>query len=210
MRMIVSKFSIAYDETKSLFLFLKLLLKDGWPCRCMCAGSMLRRKRSNPTQLQAAPQLCASSDFCFGSPPILVNFCRADQKVTDLGLFWSIEFVYGQVATKHKWWRKQAKHPNIWYQICFILKPFEQNIPEHWKWRSFTQLQMKFEVLMVNICTGALMDEYSLQALQVIKLRGCDLLSGTIPSISLTSSEYIKAALQSSMFQINTACKATS
>jgi hypothetical protein len=69
---------------------------------------------------------------------------------------------------------------------------------------------MKFEVLMVNICTGALMDEYSLQALQVIKLRGCDLLSGTIPSISLTSSEYIKAALQSSMFQINTACKATS
>jgi hypothetical protein len=60
---------------------------------------------------------------------------------------------------------------------------------------------------MVNICTGALMDEYSLQALQVIKLHA---LSGTIPSISLTSSEYIKAALQSSMFQINTACKATS
>jgi hypothetical protein len=99
--MIVSKFSIAYDERKSLFLFLKLLLKDGWPHRCMCAGSMLRHKRSNPTQLQAAPQLCAS-DLYFGSPRILVNFCRAEQKVIDLGLFWSIGFVYGQVATKHK------------------------------------------------------------------------------------------------------------
>jgi hypothetical protein len=29
-------------------------------------------------------------------------------------------------------------------KFVFILKPFEQNIPEDWKLRSFTQLQMKF------------------------------------------------------------------